>query len=255
MPRLSVRLAAFALALAMLSCAAPLAPPTIQPVATGVAMTLQALASSTAASNTNTAPAATPTPVNLLPHALYFLAADDAGLTQIFRLEANGGVVHQITFEPANVDSYDVSPKDGSIAYASDNQLFLVDAAGAGRRLLIDGGPVNDDTRWTNSVGVPVWSPDGRTLAYSHDGLNFLTLDSGATSRVLENQVDSSAGFPVVGKIYSPSAYSPDGTRLLINIGFYEGGTYGIYGVANGGLVQLARADGGTVCCHAELDS
>ena len=252
MPQLRLRFAALAVALSILACASPLTRPTLEPPATGVALTLQALASAAPTSTpTDTPqPPATPTPNNLLPHALYFLNKDGAGLMQIFRLDADGRSLHQITFERANVDTYDVSPNDSSVAYASNNELFLEDASGAGRRLLLDAGPVDENNRWTNSLGTPLWSPDGQTLAYGQGGLNFLMLTTGATDRVLENQVDTSAGFPVVGKIYAPNAYSPDGIRLLISIGFYEGGTYGIYSLADKTLVQLQRADGGTICCH-----
>jgi hypothetical protein len=36
----------------------------------------------------------------------------------------------------------------------------------------------------------------------------------------------------------------------LISIGFYEGGTYGIYSLSDESLLQLQRLDGGTICCH-----
>ena len=84
------------------------------------------------------------------------------------------------------------------LAYVTNNQLYLVDRAGAGRQLLIDGGPVDDNNRWTNSVGSPVWSPDGQTLAYSHGGLSFLNLTSGATTACWTNQIDTTPGFPIV---------------------------------------------------------
>ena len=253
MPQLRVRLATLAVALSLLACASPLTRPTLEPPATGVALTLRALASAAPTSTpTDTPqPPATLAPASLLPHALYFLAADEAGLTQVFRLDSDGRSLHQLTFERASVDTYDVSPQDGSVAYSSNNQLFLEDATGAGRRLLIDAGPIDDNNRWTNSLGMPVWSPDGQTLAFGHGGLNFLTLATGAIARVLENQVDTSAGFPVVGRIYTPNAYSPDGSHLLISIGFYEGGTFGIYSLSDNRVIQLQRSDGGTICCHA----
>jgi hypothetical protein len=137
-----------------------------------------------------------------------------------------------------------VSAKDGSLAYASNNQLLVVDAKGAGRKMLLDGGPVNDNNRWTNTVGDPVFSPDGQALAFSHGGLNFYTLSTGASTRVLDNQVDMSAGFPIVHELYSPNCYSPDGSRLLINIGFYEGGSYGIFVPASNTLIRFTRSDG-----------
>ena len=163
----------------------------------------------------------------------------------------DGQTLQQITFEPLDVDAYDVSPADGRVAYITNNQLYLVDAAGAGRQLLIDGGPVDDNNRWTNSVGAPVWSPDGQTLAYSHGGLNFLSVGHRhRRARCWRIRSIRSPGFPIVKELYAPRAYSPDGSKLLIDIGFYEGGTYGIYLPANNALVRFQRADGGIVCCY-----
>jgi hypothetical protein len=168
---------------------------------------------------------------------------------QIFRIERDGHTVHQITFEPASVDTFDISPLDGSVAYVSNNQMFWVDANGAGRRLLVDGGPLNDTNRFTNSVGAPVWSPAGQSIAFAYGGLNFYTLSTGAVNKVLVNQVDNSAGFAVVGELYSPVRYAFDGDKLLVNISFNEGGTFGIYYSSNNTLLRLKRADGGIVCC------
>jgi hypothetical protein len=183
---------------------------------------------------------------------LYFLNNDSGGLLQIFRIERDGHTVHQITFEPAAVDDYDISPVDGSVAYASNNQMFLVDANGAGRRLLLDGGPLDDNNRFTNGVGMPVWSPDGKTIAFNYGGLNFYSLSTGAVNKVLVNQIDTSAGFSAVRELYAPVKYAPDGSKLLISIGFYEGGTYGIYFPSNNTLVKLTRPDGATVCCQVD---
>ena len=234
--------------LAILACTSPLAVATLQPPGTGVALTLQAVASETAAALPAPSPTLTVPP--LLPRPLYFLDHDAAGLSQIFRLEVDGHTVRQISFEPMTVDSYGVSPKDGQIAYTSNNQLFLIGSDGSARQLLLDGGPVDENNRWTHSVGAPVWSRDGAMLAYSYGGLNLLTFSDGQTRRILDNQVDTTPGFPIVHEIYSPASFSPDGTRLLVSIGFYEGGTYGIYSLAGGTLTRLRRADGGTVCCH-----
>ncbi len=239
------------LAAAMLACASPIATPQVDQAASAVAQTLEALASSAPVPSPPATKTPAPTAVtDLLPHSLYFLNNDSGGHVQIFRIERDGKTLNQITFEPANVDTYDVSPKDGSIAYSTNNQLFLADAGGAGRRLLVDGGPVDDNSRFTNSAGVPVWSPDGQTIAFSHGGLNFYTLSTGAINKVLENQIDNSAGFPIVHELYAPNRYSPDGSRLLINIGFYESGTFGIYRPSDNTLVRFTRPDGGNVCCH-----
>ena len=227
-------------------------------VATIAAGTMQALLSvplSAAATQTpeaaqTAAPLPTTAPSGLLPHSLYFLNNDSGGLLQVFRMEPDGSTTRQITSEPVAVDSFDVSPKDGSVAYVSNNQLLLVDAAGQGRRTLLDGGPLDDNNRWNNSVSAAVWSPDAQTLAFGHGGLNFLTLNSGAISTALQNQVDTSSGTPVVQALYAPSAYSPDGSRLLINVGLYEGGSYGIFVPSNNAFMPLTRPDGAHVCCY-----
>lgn len=254
MTRLKILSAVIVLGLAVLACATPFAGQPLNSAATTIAQTLAAIQASTplaspVPSQPTQAPAATSVP-DLLPHTLYFLNNDKGGLVQIFRLAKDGKTRQQITFEPANVDSFDVSPVDGSIAYGSNNQLLLVDANGAGRRTLVDGGPLNDNNRFTNSVGVPVWSPDGKTIAFSHGGLNFYPLATGSIQQVMQNQIDTSAGFPIVKEVYSPIRYSPDGTKLLISIGFYEGGTFAIYHPADNTVVRFTQAQTGNICCE-----
>lgn len=196
-------------------------------------------------------PTLPPTAANLLPRSLYFLNNDAGGLLQVFRIGREGTTTQQLTFEPAPVGNFDVSPADGSIAYISNNQLMWADANGAGRRVLVDGGPPRGDNNFMDRLGTVVWSPDGATIAYSYNGLNFYAMASGASTRTLEDQIDNSAGFPVVRELYGPNEYSPDGSKLLINIGYYESGTLGVYDVSSGSFVRFTNPDGGPVCCNA----
>jgi hypothetical protein len=53
----------------------------------------------------------------------------------------------------------------------------------------------------------------------------------------------------MVRELYAPNAYSPDGSKLLINIGYYEAGTFGIYYPSGNTLVRFSRPDGNLVCC------
>jgi WD40-like Beta Propeller Repeat len=239
MKSLKIMSAMLLLCAVILACASTPNPQQVDQAATITAQTLQAI---------------TPAPpTGLLPHSLYFLNNDkQKGIVQIFRLEADGKSLHQITFEPANVDAYDVSTKDGSVAYISGNQLLMVDVHGAGRRILMDGGTLNDNNRWTNEIGAPAFSPDGQTLAFAHDGLNFYTVSTGAIVNPIKNQIDASNAIPIVKELYSPSKYSPDGSRLLINIGYYEGGTQGIYDPANNSILKFHRSDQVNVCCNAQ---
>ncbi len=257
MTRTKILSAALVLGLAILACTSPIASQPLDQAATTVAQTLAAIPASTPLASpapqqpteATQAPAPTAT-ADLLPHSLYFLNNDKAGLMQVFRLAKDGKTLQQITYEPASVADFDVSPVDGSVAYSSNNQLLLVDTNGAGRRTLADGGPVDDNNRFTNSVGVPVWSRDGKTIAFSHGGLNFYSIETGTIKKVLENQIDTSAGFPIVKETYAPDAYSPDGTRLLINIGFYEGGTFAIYHPADNTVIRFSQAQSGNLCCE-----
>ena len=48
---------------------------------------------------------------------------------------------------------------------------------------------------------------------------------------------------------YSPKEFSPDGSKLLVNVSFYEAGTLGIYDLPSGAFYKFSRPDGGIICC------
>ncbi len=245
--------------LLLLACVLPAGVATqepLLPIPTVIAMTMQAISSAAALTPSAVAPTSlpspvpsTPTPTLALPRTLYYLKRDGAGVFQIYRMERDGKTVQQITFEPMKVDSFDISPKDGSLVYISNNQLLAVDMNGAGRRVLLDGGPVTTSNSLSNEIGSPVWSPDGATIAFGHGGLNFYSLASGAVNKVLDNQFDLSKGFPQVFAIYTPVSYSPDGSKLLVTISYSENGTLGIYYLSSSTLTKLSRPDGSMFCC------
>jgi len=163
---------------------------------------------------------------------------DNAGIAQVFRLKTDGKTLEQVTSEPTAVDSYDVSQADGGVAYVAGNQLLLIDADGSGRRMLVDGGPVDVNNPFINSLGNPVFSPNGKTIAYAHKGLNLYALDTGISNRVMDNFVDNRGGGLVIPReLYRPDRYSPDGTKLLITLGYYEGASAAVYYPAADSLV------------------
>ena len=214
-------------------------------LSTVVALTFQAL--------TPTGEPVTETPelisgTDLLPHSLYYQAADGTGLTQIFRMEKDGTTVKQVTSEPVNVGNYGVSPVDGSVAYVVNNHLTLVNADGTGRRLLVDGGAVDESS--LNNITNPVFSLDGQMLAYGYQGLNFYSLSSGVSERVVENKIDDMGnGVLLPAELYRPEKYSPDGSKLLVTIGLWEGATAAVYDPATKTLVRLQDNPGALVCC------
>ena len=233
------------------ACTSPTADAGTQPssadqVATVVVMTLQALTP-----EVDAGPSPEPeTPEDtLLPHTFYFLGTDSAGLTQVFRIERDGKTQKQLTFEPVSVNDYDVSLADESVAYVSNNQLLLVNSDGSDRRLVVDGGPVDENNPFLSNINSPVFSPDGQTLAYGYKGLNLYSVSSGVSNLIIENQIEDSGGFPFPKELYWPERYSPDGTKLLITLGYYEGASAAIYDPASKALVRLTGAEGALICC------
>ena len=215
-------------------------PASNEQVATVVALTLQALTSQP------------PVHDDTLPHSLYFLGHDNAGLTQVFRLEKDGKNLKQVTSETVSVGNYGVSPLDGSVAYVANNQLVLVNADGSNRRMIVDGGKLDENNAFLTAITNPVFSPNGETLAYGHKGLNLYSLSSGVSNLVIKDQVDDLGnGFPFPKELYWPERYSPDGTKLLITLGYYEGASAAIYDPASGGMVRLQSAEGALICCDA----
>jgi hypothetical protein len=243
------------LALVATACASPVqngtgTPSSEDQVATIVASTLQAHTPVGSQSTYG------PDPLDeLLPHGFYYLGKDNnTGLTQVFRLDRDGTTMHQITFEPVDVNSYDVSPMDGSVAYVSNNQLLWEDANGSGRRLLVDGGPVDSNNPILNSLTNPAFSPDGQTIAYGLGGLNLYDLSNGSFSRVLEEiGTDPFTGLPAPRELYWPKNFSPDGTRILITTAIpnSDGISTAIFFKATNSLVRLT-GEGAFFCCSEQ---
>jgi hypothetical protein len=214
-------------------------------VETIVAATFQALTAPAPATDSAPQPS-----TGLLPRALYFLNNDSANIAQVHRLEKDGKTVKQITFEPAPVENYDVSLKDGSVAYISNNQLYLVNEDGSARRVLVDGGALDENNPFVSLVSNPVFSPNGETIAYGHKGLNFYSLVTGQSNRVIENQIDDIGnGFLIPREMYWPEQYSADGTKLIITLGYYEGASAAIYYPASNAIVRLSGGEGALICC------
>ena len=227
------------------ACVSPLGTSESQPtssdqVETIVASTLQAMAPESTDVPANGPEASTP----LLPLSLYFLGISDQADMQIFRMERDGKTQTQLTFEPAPVDQYDVSAMDGSIAYVVNNQLVLSNADGSTRQVLVDGGsPEANNPRVTS----PVFSPDGKTLAYGHNGLNLYDLATRTSSLVIADQ-RSEMGLPI--ETYSPVRYSPDGTKLLLALGHWEvAPSHAAYHPGTNTLVKYVEVGDYIYCC------
>lgn len=227
-----------------LACANPLttAPASDAPanVETIVAATFQALTQTPPLESTS----------SLLPHSLYYLSNDSAQISQVFRMERDGETMTQLTFENSDVSEFDVSSVDGSLVYVWNNQLFTVNADGGNRAMIVDGGAIDENNPFLTTISNPVWSPDGQTIAYGHQGLSFYSIVGGQSNRVLENQINTmEGGFSFPEELYWPEMYSADGSKLIITLGYYEGASTAIYYLNGGALVRLNGAEGTIICC------
>jgi hypothetical protein len=72
--------------------------------------------------------------------------------------------------------------------------------------------------------------------------------------RVLENQIDDlGSGMIIPKELYFPEKYSPDGSKLMITLGYYEGADAAFYYPENKSLVRLQDAPGALICCELAL--
>ena len=260
-------MAVLSLSIVILACVIPLpqVPPTLSSgttippaspdpnqVGTAVAMTLTALfprgSDATAITSSTPAPDGS---TALLPHALYYLDTDSAGLMQVFRMERDGTTQHQVTSESVSVGDYDVSLIDGAVAYVANNQLLYINTDGSERRILVDGGEVDPNNPFINTISSPVFSHDGQSLAYGYKGLQIYSFSTSESKLLIENQIDDvGGGLFVPRELYEPERYSPDGTKLLITLAYYEGASSAIYDPATNALVRLQGGEGALICCE-----
>ncbi len=266
-----------AMGLASLSCslftpgAAPSPQPDTDAIATSVEATVRALQNHQVVPAVETPPLLEETPVQVitrtplaatapptevpqvLPAALYFLAPDSQGVNQIWRLAPDAVHFAALTAEAGPVTDYDVSTA-GKLAYITQNQLVIRDPNTGERVTAADGGPDDnsDAFNFMKKIERPVWSPDGKTLAFGLNGINLLQIETGPAARVLPNDIKDTNGFLMPRALYRPDKWSPDGTRLLVDVGYYEGAGKAVYLLASNTVVLLSKGDlGGASCCAA----
>ena len=215
--------------------------PTTDLVATAVAGTLAAGVQPTASLS-----------ADLLPHPVYFLS-EQSGSAQVWRLERDGAKESQITAEAFSVESFDVSRSDGSVAYVTNNQLYLVNADGSNRRLLVDNASANPEAEnyfFLERISDPLFSPDGKVLSYAMGGLWILDLATNQAIQYLTNELEKSEGVSSFIAMYAPLQWAPDGLKLVVTIGDSESSRLSFLNLREGQLLTDLDADNGITCCQ-----
>ncbi len=187
---------------------------------------------------------------DLLPHPLYFLS-ESSGSFQVWKLERDGVTQSQITNESFPVDNFDVSPLDGSVAYISNNQLYLVNAGGSNRRLLVDKSSADlsaEEYFFLERISDPSFSPNGRTLAYALNGLWILDLSSNQAIQLLTNELDTqNEASPTA--LYTPLFWAPNNEKLLVSSAEPDGGRLSILNLASQDLTDFDDSNS-VPCCQ-----
>jgi len=177
---------------------------------------------------------------SVLANGLYYLAQDANGIYQIFRLDKDGKSIEQKTFETSDISSFDVSPRDGKLAFVVENNLFTMASTEDNRTTVLEGPLLeNDADRKVRAIKNPLWAQDGQTLAFSFEGLNIYYPNPGVTTKLLDYELSQTG--QLLWTTYIPHSFSPDGKKLLVDINKYETGNIGIYDLTTGDFRQASE--------------
>ncbi len=186
---------------------------------------------------------------SILPYPIYFLAPGTNGKDQIWRMDKNGSGISVLTAEANGIENYDFSKSNGLLAYLTNNRIVIADSQGKIIRILVEGPPNDGKDIWyiTQRVSSPLWSPDGSQISYGYNGLNLANPDGSNLRQLMQNKYKTmEGGLIIVEEVYGPASWSPDGKKLLINIGYYEGGSKGLINLSDSALLRFT---GGDLCC------
>jgi len=188
-----------------------------------------------------------------LPLAVYFLARDTALVDQVWRMAPDGTTLDQITSQAGGISAFDVTTAGHRLAYITGSQLVVHELSSGSTRVLVSGDPDDgsDDWNYSRRIEAPRWSPDGRTLAFGLNGVNLYDMENGEIRTVLANRVVDREGFPFPETLFRPDRWSPDGTAILVDVGFYEGADKAIYNLDEDRYIEFVRPDQTTMCCSS----
>ena len=153
-----------------------------------------------------------------------------------------------LTSDPIPVDPPEPRPApaaSGTLAYALDGDIYVADPDGSNAVKIADGRPPEDcggevGEFWAEG---PLWSPDGRYLAYRHH-------TTCSSSEIGRDVVISDAEGNVLATLPAQGwdiAWSPDSTRVAVWDRFYDPpSTIGVYGLDGSRHMQLTMPSGWT---------
>jgi hypothetical protein len=176
-------------------------------------------------------------PLPLLPAPLYFISADRNGIDQVWRMEMHGGLSNPVTRLSEDVTDYDVSKYDGALAFVSGNDLYMIRQGTSIPELVYKGEELDPEEEWglqvSKMVYNPLWSHDGKELAFSQDGVRVINFETNKIRTLITNNTIDLED-PLDWEAYSPRQWSADGKSIAVRVTYYE----------SGGLILLSASDG-----------
>jgi hypothetical protein len=152
----------------------------------------------------------------------YYLADDENGALQVWRLSEDGTSSEMLTNMPNDIADFDVSEDETQIAYTSNQTLWLqqLDSSASNEIAVLEPDEVS-------SPAYPVFSPDGSMLAYNNGGLTIYSASSGESRLILED-VPYTEGMESVDPVrfYVPFQFVDD--KLIVSVRFWEGSGFGV---------------------------
>lgn len=157
----------------------------------------------------------------------YFIARDQRGIAQVWQMPANGSDAFRFTGATTDVGEFAISPNGRNIAYVTDGELWL-------QRLEVP------QPQWLATLNtfapiLPTFSPDSTRLAYTEErtdasagGIWTVALDGSEPARALAND----------RRTFRRPQWSPDGTRLLLDVYAEQRVTAGVLNLETGAITE-----------------
>lgn len=182
-------------------------------------------------------------------NSLYYLSNEN-GTFQVWKLHLDSNTATQLTNSPEDITDYSVSELGGSIAFITDNKLYLYNPNTSYTEIIFDGGYIDFNNQidiFTSTINGLAWSRSDNILAYGYNGLNLFDGDENSHSQILSNQIisDTNAG-ATPQAIYRPISWSPNGSQILMNIESSEGWEIASYHIDSTTIVKMGAP---FVCC------
>jgi len=169
----------------------------------------------------------------LLPRTLYFIKFDyKTGVNQIFKLLRDCKHDEQITLLNIGINYFDVSSKNGDVVYVDGKQLIILTSTNERKvidselpnTIIIEEKITEDNLNFDykfREVNIlpsnyihPIWSSDGKYIAYYNQGIKFYSTDTEKAITLLHNTPDN--------RQYYPISFSPDNKWILLKVNYHS---------------------------------